>query len=91
MHLVGYDWAPHGVDLVTEAKPTLERHVVDPQGYVWQWGASYIAEHLATGKPSLITAEHALHVLEVMNACKESQRTGRHIPIKSTFKWPVVS
>ncbi|MCW5982223.1 MAG: Gfo/Idh/MocA family oxidoreductase [Bryobacteraceae bacterium] len=91
MHLVGYDWAPHGVDLVTEEKPAPERHVVDPQGYVWQWGASYIAEHLATGKPSLITAEHALHVLEVMNACKESQRTGRHIPIKSTFKWPVVA
>jgi predicted dehydrogenase len=91
MHLVGYDWAPHGVDMSTHDKPEMERYETDPKGYVWQWGASYIAEHLATGKPSLITAEHALHVLEVMNACKESQRTGRHIPIKTTFKWPVVS
>jgi predicted dehydrogenase len=91
MHLVGYDWAPHGVDLVTADKPQMERQVVDPGGYVWQWGASYIAEHLATGKPSLITGEHALHVLEVMNACHESQRTGRRIDIKSKFKWPVVS
>ncbi len=91
MHLVGYDWAPHGVDLLTAAQPEVERHQVDPEGYVWQWGASYIAEHLATGKPSLITGEHAVHVLEVMNACHESQRTGRRVPITTTFQWPIVT
>ncbi|HVX67585.1 MAG TPA: Gfo/Idh/MocA family oxidoreductase [Bryobacteraceae bacterium] len=91
MHLVGYDWAPHGVDLATAEKPDTERYVPDPGGYVWQWGASYIAECMATGKESLITGEHAMHVLEVMNACHESQRTGRRIPIKTTFKWPVVT
>ncbi|MDX2152159.1 MAG: Gfo/Idh/MocA family oxidoreductase [Bryobacteraceae bacterium] len=91
MHLVGYDWAPKGVDLLTDTMTDVERFQVDPQGYVWQWGASYIAEHLATGKPSLITGEHALHVLEVMNACHESSRTGRRVPIQTTFKWPIVS
>lgn len=90
MHLAGYDWAPHGVDLVTAEQPDVQRFVTDPQGYVWQWGASYIAECLATTKQSLITAEHAAHVLEVMNACHESQRTGRRIPIKTRFPWPVV-
>jgi predicted dehydrogenase len=89
MHLVGYDWAPHGVDLATADHPDMERHETDPRGYVWQWGASYIAEHLATGRPSLIAGEHAAHVLEVMNACHESQRTGRRVAIRSKFPWPL--
>jgi predicted dehydrogenase len=90
MHLVGYDWAPHGVDLATLDKPEAERYEPDPKGYLWQWGASYTAECLATGRESPITAEHALHVLEVMNACHKSQETGRRIPIRSTFKYPVI-
>ena len=30
-----------------------------------------------------------LHVLEVMNACHESQRTGRRVSIETSFKWPL--
>ncbi|MFO7902029.1 MAG: hypothetical protein ACQESR_22675 [Planctomycetota bacterium] len=33
--------------------------------------------------------EHALHVVEIMTAGNESQNTGRRIPIRSTFKWPL--
>jgi predicted dehydrogenase len=91
MHLVGYDWAPHGVDLATLDQPVAARHVEDPAGYVWEQGASYVAECLVTGKPSLITAEHALHVLEIILAARESQETGRRIPLQSTFHWPVVT
>ena len=54
-------------------------------------GASLAAECLATGKDLLITPEHALHVLEVMQAARESQDTGRRVALRSTFKWPVVS
>jgi predicted dehydrogenase len=50
-----------------------------------------VAECLVTGKPSLITAEHALHVLEIILAARESQETGRRIPLQSTFHWPVVT
>lgn len=39
MHLVGYDWGPHGVDLATRAKPEVTRHCTDPGGYTWQYGA----------------------------------------------------
>jgi len=91
MFLAGYDWAPHGVDLATHEKTKLERHAPDPGKYSWQYGASHIAECLVTGKESLITPEHALHVVEIMCAANESQRTGRRIEIKSRFKWPVVS
>jgi predicted dehydrogenase len=71
--------------------PTIDRFCTDPGNYTWQYGAAHVAECLATGKKSLITPEHGLHVLEVMNACLESQRTGRRVKIESTFKWPIIA
>lgn len=90
MGLVGYDWAPFGVDLATKDHEEPERFVPDPGPYVWQQGASVISESLATGSEPLIAAEHALHVLEIIEAARESGRTGRKIPLVSTFKFPVV-
>jgi len=29
-------------------------------------------------------------LLEVMNACHESQRTGRRIACETTFPWPII-
>jgi predicted dehydrogenase len=89
--LVGYDWAPLGVDLATQDAPKLKRHATDPQGYTWQQGAALAAECLATGKELLATPEHALHVLEVITAARESSATGKQIALTSTFPWPVVS
>jgi predicted dehydrogenase len=91
MGLVGYDWEPLGVDIATEAHPAYERRATDAQGYVWQQGASEVAECLATGKEPLFTPEHALHVVEIMTAARNSQREGRRISLTSTFKWPVVA
>jgi predicted dehydrogenase len=89
MHLQGWDWGPAGVDLAHKGESVLETQVKEPGKYDWVGGASYVAECLLTGKPSLITPEHGLHVLEVMNACHESQRTGRRIDIETTFNWPL--
>jgi predicted dehydrogenase len=91
MGMLGYDWEPLGVDLATAEKPNYERHATDAAGYVWQQGASLVCECLATGKEPLFTPEHALHVLEIMCAARESQATGRRIELRSKFKWPVVS
>jgi predicted dehydrogenase len=91
MGLVGYDWEPNGVDLATQARPAYQRHATDKGGYVWQQGASLAAECLATGKELLITPEHALHVLEVIVATRQSQQTGQRVPLTSTFKWPVIA
>lgn len=91
MGLVGYDWAPLGVDLATRDSPKLERHVPDAQGYGWQQGAALAAECLATGKELLVTPEHALHVLEIITAARESAATGRRIALRSSFQWPVVT
>ena len=90
MGLVGYDWAPFGVDLATRDHEKAERFVPDPGEYVWQEGASVIAEALVKGTDPLINVEHALHVLEIMEAARESQKQGRRIKLESTFRWPVV-
>jgi predicted dehydrogenase len=90
MGLVGYDWAPQGVDLATRDKPKLERRVTDAKGYIWQQGGALAAECLATGKELLVTPEHALHVLEIITAARQSQKSGKRIELTSTFKWPLV-
>ncbi len=90
MALAGYDWAPHGVDMVTHDHEAPQRFVPDPGEYVWQQGASVISESLITGKEPLIAAEHALHVLEIIEAARASGMSGRKISLMSTFKWPVV-
>jgi predicted dehydrogenase len=87
--MVGYDWEPQGVDLATASEPRLTRHATDAKGYVWQQGAALAAESLATGRQLLVTAEHALHVLEIITAARESQETGRRVALTSTFRWPV--
>ena len=89
--MVGYDWAPLGVDFATKDSPTMERHVTDAQGYIWQQGAVLAAECLATGKELLVTPEQALHVLEIITAARESSASGKRIKLSSTFNWPIVS
>jgi predicted dehydrogenase len=79
------------MDLATQKQPAYQRHATDAGAYVWQQGASLAAESLATRNPLLVTPEHALHVLEIMVGARQSQETGRRIPLRSTFKWPVVS
>ena len=88
--LVGYDWAPFGVDLATLDNEEPTRYSTDTGTYVWQQGASLIAEALATGKEPLVNAEHALHVLEIIEAARKSGETGERIKLQSEFKWPVV-
>ena len=90
MHLIGYDWMPFGVDLATKVNEATIRYAMDPGAYVWQEGASVIAESLVKGTEPLIAAEHSLHVLEIIEAARESQSTGKRIQLQSVFKWPVV-
>jgi predicted dehydrogenase len=91
MGLVGYDWAPQGVDLATHEKPKLERHATDAKGYIWQQGAALAAECLSTGRELLVTPEQALHVLEIITGARQSQKTGKRIELTSTFRWPILT
>ena len=90
MGLVGYDWAPQGVDLATHESPKLERHVTDAKDYIWQQGGALAAECLSTGRELLVSPEQALHVLEIITGARESQKSGKHVELTSTFRWPIV-
>jgi predicted dehydrogenase len=90
MHLIGYDWAPFGVEIATVESPQPVREVKEAGDYVWQQGASVVAGCLANGSTTLITPEHTLHVLEIIEAANKSQTSGKRIELVSTFKYPVV-
>ncbi|MDZ7607026.1 MAG: hypothetical protein U5K79_15875 [Cyclobacteriaceae bacterium] len=90
MHLIGYDWAPFGVDMAVEENENTVRHVLEAGTYVWQEGATVISKSLLTGVEPLINVEHSLHVLEIMEAAHKSQDSGRRIGLVSMFPWPVV-
>jgi len=90
MHLIGYDWAPAGVDMATWENEKTVRFVTNAENYVWEQGASVVSESLATTQEPLITVEHALHVLEIIEASRTSQSTGRRIKLQSSFHYPLI-
>lgn len=90
MALVGYDWAPFGVELATSWTEKPARFAEDAKGYVWQQGASVISQALVEKTEPRINVEHALHVLEIIEAARSSGQTGKRIELKSTFRWPMV-
>jgi predicted dehydrogenase len=89
MGMVGYDWMPLGVDVATKKQPKLTRESTEKGDYVWQMGASLAAECLSTGRDFLVTPEHALHVLEVIQATRESQESGKRVTLTSSFTRPI--
>jgi predicted dehydrogenase len=90
MRLIGYDWETNGVMLDTDWEKPPVLMSTDKGGYVWQEGANVVGESLLTGVEPKINVEHALHVLEIIEAARKSQETGRRITIKSKFPFPVV-
>ena len=90
MQLIGYDWAPTGVDMATEEHEKTQRFATDTGSFVWQQGASAISESMSKGVDPMITTLHSLHVLEIIEAARKSQATGTRIQLKSTFKWPLI-
>ena len=92
LDMIGYDWAPFRVDVtdVQNGTAVTNPFATDRGSYKWEEGASIICEHLSTGKELVINVAHVLHVLEIIEATRLSQETGKRIPLKSTFKWPMV-
>ena len=90
MRLIGYDWETNGVvldDSWTEPPKLLS---TDKGGYEWQEGARVTGESIVMGTEPKINVEHALHVLEIIEAARKSQQTGTRIKLKSKFPWPIV-
>lgn len=90
LQLIGYDWAPFGVDFATTDHEESRRMATDTGTYVWQEGAAVIAKSLLDQNEPLIDVEHALHVLEIIEAARASGKSGRRVTLESTFAWPIV-
>jgi predicted dehydrogenase len=90
MRLIGYDWEPKGVYLDTSWTEPAKLYVPDAEGYEWQEGATKVGESLIKGIEPRIATEHALHVLEIIEAARTSSANGKRVTLQSTFKWPMV-
>jgi predicted dehydrogenase len=90
MRLIGYDWETNGVVLDNSETEPAQLLETDKGGYEWQEGARVTGESLVTGKEPRINVEHALHVLEIIEAARKSSDTGMKIKLKSSFPWPMV-
>lgn len=90
MRLIGYDWETNGVMLDTHWDKPAELVSTDKGGYEWQEGARVTGESIITGVEPKINVEHALHVLEIIEAARKSQATGQRIKLKSKFPFPVI-
>ena len=90
MRLIGYDWETNGVMLDTSEKEPAKLVSTDKGGYEWQEGARVTGESIITGVEPKINVEHALHVLEIIEAARKSSASGMKIILKSKFKWPMM-
>ena len=90
MRLIGYDWETNGVILDDSWERPGQLYEKETGGYMWQEGATKVAESIVHKTEPLINVEHALHVLEIIEAARKSSAKGMRIPLISTFKWPVV-
>jgi len=90
MRLIGYDWETNGVVLDDSWTDPPKLLSTDKGGYEWQEGARVTGESIVMGTEPKINVEHALHVLEIIEAARKSQQTGARIKLKSKFPWPIV-
>jgi predicted dehydrogenase len=90
MRLIGYDWETNGVMLDTSWDKPAVLMSTDKGGYEWQEGARVTGESIITGVEPKINVEHALHVLEIIEAARKSSATGMKVKLKSKFPFPVV-
>lgn len=90
MRLIGYDWETNGVVLDNSETEPAKLMSTDKGGYEWQEGARVVSESIVKKTEPRINVEHALHVLEIIEAARKSQETGRRIKMESKFPWPMV-
>jgi predicted dehydrogenase len=90
LRLIGYDWETNGVYLDDSWDNPATLYEKEQGGYVWQEGATKVGESILNKTEPKIDVEHALHVLEVMEAARKSSATGTKVKMQSTFNYPIL-
>ena len=90
LRLIGYDWETNGVYLDDSFDHPAKLYHQETGGYVWQEGATKVAESILEKTEPKINVEHALHVLEIMEAARKSSEAGTKINVQSRFDYPII-
>ena len=69
----------HGLDTDAQAVWRARRNIRELEMYGSVSVERFDGKRLLTGERSLVTADHALHVLEIMIACRESSRIQKSV------------
>ena len=84
-NLLGDDWDPRGLEIWRPTEGAWRcSDAVDP---TWQWadGLREMVEAIATNRPPLAEPQLDLHLVDVIDAARESARTGAPVAVTSTF------
>jgi predicted dehydrogenase len=90
MRLIGYDWETNGVILDDSWERAGVLHEKETGGYQWQEGATKVGESIVNKTEPHINVEHALHVLEIIEAARKSSAIGMKVKLTSSFQWPMI-
>ena len=90
IRLIGYDWETNGVILDDSWERAGVLHEKETGGYQWQEGATKVGESIVNKTEPRIHVEHALHVLEIIEAARKSSATGMKVKLTSSFQWPMI-
>ncbi|HKP17868.1 MAG TPA: Gfo/Idh/MocA family oxidoreductase [Gaiellaceae bacterium] len=90
IHLVTWDAADARLELKPHGgKYEPVRLAREPhQGVDWARPVDDLAEAIEEGRPHRMSAEHAAHVVEVLNAIETSGRDGGPVDVRSSFELP---
>jgi hypothetical protein len=86
--MLGDDWDPDGYELFQNREGCWQVFKETNPDWPWTDGLNHLVECVRTRRQPLVTAAHALHVLEIMLKAQQSGREGRAFEIESTFRLP---
>jgi predicted dehydrogenase len=88
--MLGDDWDPEGYELWQNDAGAWQFYKETEPDWLWTDGLRHLVECIHRGeRPTIVTPDHAFHVLEIMLKARDANIQGRALPIESTFTPPV--
>jgi predicted dehydrogenase len=88
LQMLGDDWDPEGYEMWQNSAGAWQIFKETAPDWPWTDGLRHLVECIHGGTKPITTAEHALHVLELMVNAQEASRSGTTVPVTTTFAAP---
>jgi predicted dehydrogenase len=85
LQMLGDDWDPDGYELWQNAAGAWQVFKETTPDWPWTDGLRHMVECIHEGKRPLVTPQHALHVLEILLKARQAGRSGKTLPLETTF------